>query len=403
MNRNSMTMATLTVCAAWPVTAGAQQGHPDEHAGHDHTHHVHYINGPREDAPIPRPGVELSRGSYALLVIDPQNDFLSPEGVTWGVVGESVTENNTVENIERLFAAAKDADARVFVSPHYYYPHDHTWKFEGALETLMHDINMFEREGPLVTDGIEGSGADWLERYKPYINDGETVVVSPHKVYGSDSNDLALQLRKAGIDQVVIAGMSANLCVESHMRNLIEEGFEVAIVSDATAAAKLPGYDGYEAAFVNYRMIASDVWSTDEAVEKIAGARGNLVNVSGASGIGLDGFDPVSFFEGRSPVNGSPMIRAEHAGATYLFASERSRTKFLADPDRFAPQYGGFCSYGVSINILLPVDITTAQVRNDKLYLNVNADILEKFNADFDGSVSRAEANWPGLFDEHAE
>ena len=89
--------------------------------------------------------------------------------------------------------------------------------------------------------------------------------------------------------------------------------------------------------------------------------------------------------------------------ARLLFASERSRTKFLADPDRFAPQYGGFCSYGVSINILLPVDITTAQVRNDKLYLNVNADILEKFNADFEGSVSRAETNWPGLFEEHAE
>jgi nicotinamidase-related amidase/YHS domain-containing protein len=399
---NSLTIAALTTCALSPLAA-AQPMHHDDHAGHDHAGHVHYINGPRADAAIPRPGVELSRGSYALLVIDPQVDFLSPEGVTWGVVGESVTENNTVENIERLFKAANGADARVFVSPHYYYPHDHTWKFEGALETLMHDIDMFHRDGPLQTEGIEGSGADWLERYKPYINDGETVVVSPHKVYGSDSNDLALQLRKAGIDQVIVAGMSANLCVESHMRNLIEEGFEVAIVSDATAAAKLPGYDGYEAAFVNYRMIASDVWSTDEAVEKIGAARGNLVNVSGASGIGLDGFDPVSFFESESPMNGSPMIRAEHAGATYLFASEERKATFLTDPDRYAPQYGGFCSYGVSINILLPVDITTAQVRNDKLYLNVNSDILRKFNADFEGSVSRANANWPGLFDEHAE
>ncbi len=402
MNRITMTVTALTACALSPIASAQPMDHGD-HAGHNHAGHVHYINGPRADAPIPRPGVELGRGSFALLVIDPQVDFLSPSGVTWGVVGESVTENNTVENIERLFKAAKGVDARVFVSPHYYYPHDHTWKFEGALETLMHDIDMFHRDGPLETEGIEGSGADWLDRYKPYINDGETVVVSPHKVYGSDSNDLALQLRKAGIDQVVIAGMSANLCVESHMRNLIEEGFEVAIVSDATAAAKLPGYDGFEAAFVNYRMIASDVWSTDEAVEKIAAARGNLVNVSGASGVGLAGFDPVSFFQSESPLNGSPMIRAEHAGATYLFATEESKATFLANPDRYAPQYGGFCAYGVSINILLPVDITTAQVRNDKLYLNVNSDILEKFNADFDGSVSRANTNWPGLFDEHAE
>lgn len=402
MNRIIMTAAALTACALSHIASAQPMGH-SEHAGHNHAGRIHYIDGPRDDAPIPRPGVDLTRGSFALLVIDPQVDFLSPSGVTWGVVGESVTENNTVENIERLFKAAKGVDARVFVSPHYYYPHDHTWKFEGALETLMHDIDMFHRDGPLVTEGIEGSGADWLDRYKPYINDGETVVVSPHKVYGSDSNDLALQLRKAGIDQVVIAGMSANLCVESHMRNLIEEGFEVAIVSDATAAAKLPGYDGFEAAFVNYRMIASDVWSTEEAVEKIAAARGNLVNVSGASGVGLAGFDPVSFFQRESPLNGSPMIRAEHAGATYLFATEESKATFLANPDRYAPQYGGFCAYGVSIDILLPVDITTAHVRNDKLYLNVNSDILEKFNADFEGSVSRANTNWPGLFDEHAE
>ncbi|RMH24646.1 MAG: hypothetical protein D6692_12465 [Planctomycetota bacterium] len=97
------------------------------------------------------------------------------------------------------------------------------------------------------------------------------------------------------------------------------------------------------------------------------------------------------------------LIRAEHAGATYLFASEQSNERFLSDPDRFVPQHGGFCAYGVSINILLPVDITTAQVRNGKLYLNVNAAILEKFNADFDGSVSRADQNWPGLFDQHAQ
>jgi len=402
MNRSTMTIAVLASFALSPFAA-AQPMNQQQHAGHDHSGHVHYINGPRQDAPIPRPGVELKRGRFALLVIDPQVDFLSPKGVTWGVVGESVTENNTVENIERLFRVAQESDARVFVSPHYYYPHDHAWKFEGALETLMHDINMFERAGPLDTDGLEGSGADWLERYKPYINDGKTVVVSPHKVYGPDSNDLALQLRKAGIRQVVIAGMSANLCVESHMRNLIEEGFEIAIVADATAAAKLPGYDGFEAAFVNYRMIASDVWSTDEAVAKIAAARGHLVNVSGASGIGLDGFDPVSFFESATPLNGSPMIRAEHAGATYLFASEESKAQFLTNPERFVPQYGGYCSYGVSINILLPVDITTAQVRNDKLYLNVNPDILKKFNADFEGAVSRANTNWPGLFHEHAE
>ena len=134
----------------------------------------------------------------------------------------------------------------------------------------MHDIKMFDRKGALDLDGFEGSGADWLDLYKSYINDGKTIVASPHKVFGPESNDLVLQLRKAGINQVILAGMSANLCVESHMRELVEQGFNVVVAADATAAAKLPGYDGYEAAFVNYRMIASDVWSTAEAVEKLS-------------------------------------------------------------------------------------------------------------------------------------
>ncbi|MCH7951006.1 MAG: cysteine hydrolase [Candidatus Dadabacteria bacterium] len=218
---------------------------------------------------LPNPGMEIDKERTALVITDPQNDFLSPDGVTWGVVGESVTANNTVSNIESLFKTAKDSDIPVFISPHYYYPTDHGWKFEGALEKLMHDINMFDRKGPLDLDNFEGSGADWLDIYKPYIQDGKTVVVSPHKVYGPETNDLVLQLRKRGIDKVILGGMSANLCVESHMRELLEQGFEVAVVKDATAAAIVPEGDGYQAAVINYRFLANTVWTTDEAVENI--------------------------------------------------------------------------------------------------------------------------------------
>jgi len=109
---------------------------------------------------------------------------------------------------------------------------------------------MFHREGPLTQDGFEGSGADWLEQYKPEINNGKTIVVSPHKVYGPSNNDLILQLRKRQIKKVILIGMSANLCVESHLREFLERGFEVAVVADATAAAVLPDADGYAAALV---------------------------------------------------------------------------------------------------------------------------------------------------------
>ena len=219
---------------------------------------------------LPNPGMEIDPEHTALLITDPQNDFLSPDGVTWGVVGASVTANNTVANIEALFKTAKENGIPVFVSPHYYFPTDHGWQFEGALEKLMHTIGMFDRTGALDLEGFEGSGADWLEAYKPYINDGETVVASPHKIYGPETNDLMLQLRKRGIDKVILGGMSANLCTESHMRELMERGFEVAVVSDATAAAIVPEGDGYEAALVNFRFIANTVWTTDEAVERLS-------------------------------------------------------------------------------------------------------------------------------------
>ena len=220
-------------------------------------------------AQLPDPGMEIVPGATALVITDPQNDFLSPDGVTWGVVGKNVRENRTVENIDALFAVAKKVDMPVFISPHYYYPHDHRWKMEGALEALMHSIGMFDRKDALSLEGFEGSGADWLAQYKKYINDGKTVVTSPHKVYGPESNDLVLQLRKAGISKVVLAGMSANLCAESHMRELIEQGFEVLVVPNATAAAQVPGWDGFAAAHTNFRMIANHIASTEETVATI--------------------------------------------------------------------------------------------------------------------------------------
>ncbi len=223
-------------------------------------------------AQLPKPGMEVNPSNTALVITDPQNDFLSPDGVTWGVVGKSVTANKTVEHIEQLMKVAKESGIPMFVSPHYYYPTDHGWKFEGALEALMHNIGMFDRKGALTLDGFQGSGADWLTRYKPYIEDGKTVVTSPHKVYGPETNDLVLQLRKRGIDRVMLAGMSANLCTESHMRELLEQGFQVAVISDATAAAQVREGDGYEAALVNFRFMANAVWTTDEAVKRVESA-----------------------------------------------------------------------------------------------------------------------------------
>lgn len=215
---------------------------------------------------LPKPGMKLDLRRAALVVIDPQVDFMSPKSPAWPVVGESVTEHNTVPNLVRLFKAAKNVDMPVVISPHYYYHHDHKWKVQGPLEILQHKLGMFDRKGPLTLDGFAGSGAEWMPEFKEYIEDGKTIVCSPHKLYGPQVNDLTLQLGKQGVNQIVLAGMAANLCVESHLRHLLEYGFEVAVVRDAIAAAKFPEGDGYLAALINFRFIANGLWTTEEAV-----------------------------------------------------------------------------------------------------------------------------------------
>ena len=212
--------------------------------------------------------MNIQKGNTAVVIIDPQNDVLSEKGANWGAVGASVTENRTVENLERIFKAAKAKGYEVFISPHYFYPTDITWKMNGPLEADEFETHTFARSGALDLTGFLNSGADWLERFKPYIEDGKTIVVSPHKVFGPQTNDLVLQLRKRGISGIILAGMLANMCVESHLRDFIEQGFEVAVVSDAVAGPRHPVWgDGYKAAMINYRFLAHAVVSTDEVVD----------------------------------------------------------------------------------------------------------------------------------------
>ncbi|MBA8196749.1 cysteine hydrolase [Citrobacter sp. C348] len=221
---------------------------------------------------LPRKGITLNSKTAALVVVDPQVDFLSPQGIGWEVFKDSITENNTVENLEALFKLAKEQHLPVFVSPHYYFPHDHKWVSTAPGETFMHSTGMFDRQGPLNVDNFENSGADFMPQFKPYIYDGETVITSPHKIFGPETNDLVLQLRKRGISQVILAGMAANLCIESHLRELIEQGFEVVVVKDATAGPRIPEGDGYLAALTNYRIIANDLWDTEKTIETVKAA-----------------------------------------------------------------------------------------------------------------------------------
>lgn len=205
----------------------------------------------------------------AMVVIDPQIDFMSEKGAGWSIFGESVTEQQLVPHLLKLFDATKRAGMVVAVSPHYYYPHDHKWTYSGPAEKVQHGLHMFDRKGALTLDGFRDSGADFMPEFKKYVEDGQTIIASPHKLYGPQSNDVMLQLRKQGINKIILTGMASNLCVESHLREFQERGFEVAVVKDAIAGPKLPDGDGYLSALVNFRYIANAVLTTDEVLKRL--------------------------------------------------------------------------------------------------------------------------------------
>lgn len=200
----------------------------------------------------------LDRESAALLITDPQNDFLATDGVAYGLFSDNLKQLNTIDNIGALFTTAHRNSVPVFVSPHAYYSHDDRWQFRGALQQTMHELGVFHSD----------NGTDFLAQYREAINHKGTTVTSPHKVYGPESNDLVLQLRKRGVQTVLIGGLAANLCTDSHMRELVEQGFEVILVRDAVGA---PGEAAYQAALTNYGLIASAVVSTEQARQLLRG------------------------------------------------------------------------------------------------------------------------------------
>lgn len=215
--------------------------------------------------------MQITKHDTAVVFIDPQVDVLSPRGKNWAVLKDSVTENKTVEHMSEIFEAAKNHGYHVAISPHYFYPTDDDWNFNGPLESAEFESRTFSRTGALDLTGFSESGADWLPEFKSYIDDGRTVVVSPHKVFGPQTNDLVLQLRKRQISKIILGGMLANMCVESHLRELLEQGFEVAVVTDATAGPRHPLWgDGYQAAMVNYQYLAHHVTTTAEITAVMA-------------------------------------------------------------------------------------------------------------------------------------
>jgi len=209
---------------------------------------------------MPRETVKIDLSNTALFVTDPQNDFLSKESPAWGLVGPTVTKHKVVEKEKKLKALAKELGIPVFYSTHMYTPQDfENWKSLNGIDKIMFENKMF----------AEGTtGHDYHPELKP---DSNTVVMNPHKGLSNFwSGDAAIQLRQYGIETIILYGMSANMCIESHARDAIENGFDVIIVADATAAA---GDAAYEAALINFEFLAHEVVTTKQIIKRLKNAK----------------------------------------------------------------------------------------------------------------------------------
>ncbi|MFQ6013488.1 MAG: cysteine hydrolase [Thermoplasmata archaeon] len=200
--------------------------------------------------------LKFEKGSTAVLITDPQNDFLSEGSVVWDLVGEGVKDTQVVEHLVKIREAAKAAGIPVFYSPHYYTDEEYAqWKHLNSIDKLMFERKMFR---------VGTWGAEFHPDLEP---DENTVVLHSHKGLSNFwTGDTALQLRQRGIQTIILAGMSANLCTESHLRDATENGFDAVVVRDATTGA---GPEATQAAYTNFGFIAEEVVTTDELLDRL--------------------------------------------------------------------------------------------------------------------------------------
>jgi nicotinamidase-related amidase len=219
------------------------------------------------------PEMQLEQPYTALVFTDLQNEFLEPAtGTYYEIIKGSLEARNVASNIEALLETAQARGYPIIHSPHWYYPTDQWSVPAGAIGDYLVGIGFCGRKDPLDLEGFEGSRADYYNPYKKYLRDGRATNCSPHKHFGTGSNDVVKQLHMRRIRKVIMAGPAGNVCLESHMRDLIEAGFEIAMVRDAAGAASNEEGDGYEGQMVNWRFMANALWTTEETVKRLNAA-----------------------------------------------------------------------------------------------------------------------------------
>ncbi|MBC8284027.1 MAG: YHS domain-containing protein [Nitrospinae bacterium] len=130
----------------------------------------------------------------------------------------------------------------------------------------------------------------------------------------------------------------------------------------------------------------------------IAGMERNGTEISSPV---MGGYDPVSYFNAGKPMRGNGYNAVTHEGGTYLFATKENKKMFEANPEKYAPQFGGYCAYGVAVGKKFYSDPTIWKVVDGKLYLNLDKNIQKKWNADMNGHIRKAHSNWRNIEHKH--
>ena len=112
-------------------------------------------------------------------------------------------------------------------------------------------------------------------------------------------------------------------------------------------------------------------------------------------GVAIRGYDPVAYFTDGKPGKGIERYMAAYRGSTFHFASAAHRDAFIAEPAKYAPQYGGFCAYGTAGGYKAAIDPAAFSIVDGKLYLNYNAKVQSQWSADIPGYIRKADAKWP--------
>ena len=120
---------------------------------------------------------------------------------------------------------------------------------------------------------------------------------------------------------------------------------------------------------------------------------GNFTNVA------VEGYDPVAYFTEGKPVKGDKDFTTEYQGAEWRFSSQANLDAFLADPEKYAPQYGGYCAWAVSQGYTAKGDAKHWKIVDGKLYLNYNSSIQKKWEKDIPGFIQSADASWPTVLE----